>query len=580
MPDPIVFKDMAEREEAERKRLQARLYELNSAALQNRQLHPELVKERDEIDAKLKFPSVLDPLFKAVQGSLDQLKLTVLDHVDGKLPSQQASAPQPLSDQEMILAAVYGILIRDGHTDPAMQVKIKITRGAQPVDPPIQSSRGLRAVTSAEPDPRRLDQYRDFSKALADAAGEFNANKDLYLAVFPIIRQEDDKTGRDVVLTNQLAAVVKRLIEQGIGKDDTSFRRHVLIALDGTIGGADGPPSNIIIDLPDLEESADIEIVAENLHAMQAIYFGMMLEDLKFFQVVDKLVELFQYGMLPFGRGGAGDILYEFWRESSRRMTEGERKNHYARAFGYPGGDAMMGNPNREFNDLWLRFVSAVSSYIRQYKVEDLLRAGIPAPVSQEQVRKAGRDLAANLSLHGYGMSYHVATELQKDIKRFIDLLSDKDVKNAYGARDLWQVIDQVATLELGGSRGTMRYRTMATSGAVIIRWLADRRTQLTGSAFTDLINLNNVRFPPPRPSGEKPWTIPNDADLVTACEQWLAVTGTQDARVEEYAQPNETPNMTSRPIQIPSIARDLLDSVGVQAGQFGVPRNGYVNGR
>jgi hypothetical protein len=62
----------------------------------------------------------------------------------------------------------------------------------------------------------------------------------------------------------------------------------------------------------------------------------------------------------------------------------------------------------------------------------------------------------------------------------------------------------------------------------------------------------------------------PTDRDLVDACEQWLAVTGTPDQQVEQYSQPVEAPNSTSVPIQIPQVAKDLLDSVGVTAGVGG----------
>jgi hypothetical protein len=67
----------------------------------------------------------------------------------------------------------------------------------------------------------------------------------------------------------------------------------------------------------------------------------------------------------------------------------------------------------------------------------------------------------------------------------------------------------------------------------------------------------------------------------VNACEQWLAVTGTSDERVEEYAQPIEGPNMTSRPIQIPSVARDALEAAGIALpmGVYGAGRNGNGNG-
>ena len=53
-------------------------------------------------------------------------------------------------------------------------------------------------------------------------------------------------------------------------------------------------------------------------------------------------------------------------------------------------GPAVGIQPNREFNELWLRFVSAVSNFARQHTVERLLRNAMPMSVTQEQVRKAG----------------------------------------------------------------------------------------------------------------------------------------------------------------------------------------------
>jgi hypothetical protein len=65
-------------------------------------------------------------------------------------------------------------------------------------------------------------------------------------------------------------------------------------------------------------------------------------------------------------------------------------------------------------------------------------------------------------------------------------------------------------------------------------------------------------------PAGHKPIVKPSDWDLVNACEQWLAVAGVPDQSVEQYSQPIEAPTMTSRPIEIPQMARDVLGSVGV----------------
>jgi hypothetical protein len=194
--------------------------------------------------------------------------------------------------------------------------------------------------------------------------------------------------------------------------------------------------------------------------------------------------------------------------------------------------------------------------------------------VSAEQVRKSGRDLAANLSLHGYGIAYFAATELQAQINDIIALLSDPEIKAAYGARDIWQVIEQVSIYELGGAKNTVRYRTMATAGAIIIRWLADHTDRLTGSFGDPVLDIEQIRRPTLRASGVRATDKPTDRDLVDACEQWLAVTGTPDQRVEEYSQPAEAPNTTSRPVQIPQAARDLLESVGVQAS-YSPPTNG-----
>jgi hypothetical protein len=93
------------------------------------------------------------------------------------------------------------------------------------------------------------------------------------------------------------------------------------------------------------------------------------------------------------------------------------------------------------------------------------------------------------------------------------------------------------------------------------------------------ILDMNEVLSPMPRSSG-KATTHPSDYDLVNACELWLADTGTSDLRVDEMSQPREAPVMTSKPVQIPSIARDMLDSVGMGMSYAG-NSNGFngVNG-
>jgi hypothetical protein len=382
------------------------------------------------------------------------------------------------------------------------------------------------------------------------------------------------------VSARNIGAVVRKLVNDGVTANDPWISSRLESAYNMQTGVVDGaPPSALEIMLPDLEESVDIEIVAENLNAVQAIYFSYQLEEMRLFQVVERIVDLFRQGLLPLGRGTVGDYLFNYFKKASERITEGERRDLYMRVFGAPGGNPAS-EPNRDFNELWLRFISAVSSFARQLTVERMLRNAVPMAVSQEQVRKAGRDLGANLSRNGYGIAYFAATDLQKSILEFRDVLQNPELRNAFGARDMWQVIDQVNVNYLGGARNTHRYRTQSRAGAVIIRWIATHVQRLANIAGP-VIQVEQIMNPQLRgvAGTNNPTVDPTDWDLVNACEQWLAVGGVQDQSIEQYSQPIEAPTMTSRPIEMPQIARDMLAGMGVGLNGAGLNGAGLAGG-
>ena len=290
------------------------------------------------------------------------------------------------------------------------------------------------------------------------------------------------------------------------------------------------------IELPDLESQTDVEIVKENLHAAQAIYFAYQLEEMRFFQVVERIVELFRQGQLPLGHGRAGQMLQQYWR-SHRPQPESVRRNAYWRMFGAaPGGDAEASEPNSEFLSLWMRFIAAVSAYAREHAAAALIT---PSTRANAGVRSAARDLAANLSRHGWGAAHFVAEQLSVDVQRALDILDDSEVQQTFGARDAWQVIDHVNTTYLGGARNAARIRSKAQAGRGIFGWLAKLA----------------------HPSAQ------DDAELVDAVEQWIAASATSDDAVEQYAQARESPHI-SAPGSMPSIAKDLLDAVGLSPGE------------
>lgn len=279
--------------------------------------------------------------------------------------------------------------------------------------------------------------------------------------------------------------------------------------------------SRIEIELPDLEEPAGIQ--PASIIALQPIYVAAQYEELKIFQVVDRLVELAQNGMLPLGNSSAGSMINDYWKKSGARMTPIERRNVYWRTLGAESGTASSVIPNREFNELWIRFLSAVSNFVRQ------LAGAKPSPFAQLEVKKPARHLAENLSLHGYGIGYFVARELQTQINEIIDILSHPDVRSFYSANSMWQLIEQVATSDLGGAGNTPRYRTMAIAGAIVIRWLAKRSSLLASAAKLRVLDVEQIRGDHRSP---KPTLMPTDGDLADACEQWLAVTGIPDANM------------------------------------------------
>lgn len=292
--------------------------------------------------------------------------------------------------------------------------------------------------------------------------------------------------------------------------------------------------------LPDLPNTDAADVFPDNIRAVQAVYAAWQLEEARVFAVVERLAALFGQGLLPLGRGRAADGLAGFVRTADRLSAQ-ERADLYARALGVPGGDGV-GEPNRDFLSLWLRFLASVAMYQREPKAASPSDALTP-------VRRAAKALAVNASAHGSGLVRAAAGRLAADVRRLFEILGDPELQQAYGARDAWQVVDQVSARELGGARDVARYRTLSTAGGRILGWLADH---------SDAKEL--------------------DVDLVDAVEQWLAASSMSDEAIESYATPVETPTMPSRRVDLPAMVRDLLDSIGSDGGNANTDR--AANGR
>lgn len=511
-----------------------------------------------------------DPLFATARYAFNRgdsgLQQIAIDHTNGVL---KLTAPVDVVRIGLVLgllrhhAAPLPLLIATG--SPAATT---IGTGGQP--PP-----------AIEPQPGHVNLPR-FEEALFQMVGRVGGRLPLAEKVLTHLGEiVDPNPNGSRVSSVEYAKVFEKLVAAGVEHSDPKLKQRIEESLDRVLLPDDERPQHqIAIKLPDLEATTDYQVVKDNIELMGPMIFASMFDELKAFQVVDRLIEMSQRNEISLIKGTAGDRLYNYWRNAPNRMSEMERQTFYAMTLGIPTGQPGVA-VNTEFQDLWIRFVSSVSSLVRETRVDQLLRSTLPVAINQQQVKKAARDLTSNMSLYGYGMAFYAAVDLQTQINEMIELLQDPDLRSVFGARDMWGVIDQVAQVELGGARNSSKYRTLATCGAIITAWLANNLARLK-DATLPMVDLRDVENPPPRPSGQTATSHPTDYDLVNACELWLADSAMGDDRVEELSQPRESPQQPGRPIQIPSIARDLLEGtgLGLEMSAGGGRPNGRFNGQ
>ena len=162
--------------------------------------------------------------------------------------------------------------------------------------------------------------------------------------------------------------------------------------------------------------------------------------------------------------------------------------------------------------------------------------------VTSTTVLKNGRDLAVNLSLHGYGLAHFAAIELQETIKYIIKMFEFPEVLQAYGVTGKWQLQERISQLYLKGSGNGVKKRTLATTGLNIIQWLANNKYLLVD------------------PTGEFSLDDPNAKKMANNVERWLAVNGTDNESIQRYS---DAISVDAQPT-IPSLSMpDLSDPVG-----------------
>lgn len=375
---------------------------------------------------------------------------------------------------------------------------------------------------------------------------KLNRNLDTIAAVAKIL--VSIKGDPPVITYQELAAVSQFVIDnaQQTPLDDPNFSRSVSNGLDAYVSSGRTFDS---LELPPVigDEGSGDDANPDNLRACAMIYPALQLDRLLLFDVVDRIAQQFSQGLVPIGLDGGGRLLDQYMWNVTQRLDPAARHEQYARVFAAPGGDVSPDvTPNTNFDDLWMRFLSSVAEFDRQRQVATVVgqEASRSQAVSGEYVRKAGRDLAANLSSYGWAYTHFAARRLGAQIRTCIDIISRPEIQKAYGVNSPWQVVERVANLELGAQPNITQYRTMAKAGKDIIDLLADKVNAFTNTGSSTAL------FPIEGADEEiSDFTVEQYYNLLGAVNSWLATKGMQTDDVDKYSQPVETVARPSLPV-------------------------------
>ena len=384
--------------------------------------------------------------------------------------------------------------------------------------------------------------WLEFLKIFKDNSGTNIYTRDVYEAIFGLI--DDLRPGVDPIdIFYQEFATVGRYVLQSVDEippSHPSFITQVRLGFDRYVSGK---PTLESLELPPLtgEDQSDVEVEPENLRVAAILFAAKCVEDMYLFRVVDRVTEIWLNGALAVGADSGGRALDQYYWDREDRLAEVERRSLYSRVLGAPGGDVSKEiQPNTQFESLWMRFLSSLAEFDRQQRVDDILdngNGGRPRPVNLtgEYVRKAGRDLAANLSLYCWGGTQFAARRLNAHIATALNILKQPSIQKSYGVTNPYQVIERVASNEFGTTPNIVRFRTMADAGNKIINIVARYHRVWTGSSGQPLFEERGT------PQGNVisgDIALADREELMRQTQFYLAVNGVKDDQVYKNSMP------------------------------------------
>jgi hypothetical protein len=102
--------------------------------------------------------------------------------------------------------------------------------------------------------------------------------------------------------------------------------------------------------------------------------------------------------------------------------------------------------------------------------------------MAQARIRTAARALAQNLGDSSSGMAAFVATEVIAMLKDAFAILGHADIRGAFQARDIWDVVHAISRLGHVQFPDAQPYVRRGKAGMMLLSWLADNLPAVLGT--------------------------------------------------------------------------------------------------
>lgn len=460
------------------------------------------------------------------------------------------------NDGPSYIAAVTGLMLVEGHHDPAARDFYR-------------SVQRFYSELSGGADPENIEKIGNTNVYLPDGSRRIAVFQAAYEVIEEALAKNEKIYFQDFARAGRAVAANYTKRPPGSAGFPSMVRAIYDEATRGSAAGGNGGGGGIgRITLPPLTDpgsgAGSDTIRPDNIRAIATIYAAFQLERTLLFQGTDRVVDLWSAGLLSTPYSEALRPL-DAWRWNAEdRLTEAARWAQYSRALGAQGGapGPVEVNANTEFNSLLLRFISIVADFQNTLEIGNIV-GGRASPnrgllSSGEGCRKAGYDLAANMSLYGWAGTYFTAERLTRHIQDAIAILDLQEVRDAFGVATWTQVLERVAVREFGVNINVAKHLTLAEETRKILNLIADKSGVWAMSGNNPLFTLS----PAIVAQGAQPAAVagfgiaagfPGDLSyaetlsLFRSVQYWVAVNAVDPETINEFrrhAEPAPAPSL------------------------------------